>query len=48
MTDADLGSGWNLVISALDIHHLTDHRKCSLYSHVRHALKPAGSFINAD
>lgn len=48
MAEADLGGGWDLVISALAIHHLTDDRKRDLYKRIRQALKPGGLFINAE
>lgn len=48
MADADLGGEWDLVISALAIHHLSDDEKSDLYRRIRHALKPGGLFINAE
>lgn len=48
MTDADLGGPWDLVISALAIHHLSDDEKRVLYRRIRHALKPGGLFVNAE
>lgn len=48
MTDADLGGPWDVVISALAIHHLADADKRRLYARIRRALKPGGLFVNAE
>lgn len=48
MTDANLGGPWDVVISALAIHHLSDDAKRSLYGRIRRALKPGGLFVNAE
>ncbi len=48
MAGADLGGPWDLVISALAIHHLGDDEKQALYRRIRHALKPGGLFVNAE
>ncbi|WP_298351403.1 class I SAM-dependent methyltransferase [Rhodoblastus sp.] len=48
MSDADLGGPWDLVISALAIHHLPDDAKRDLYRRIRYALKPGGLFVNAE
>ncbi len=49
MADADLGGEqWDLVISALAIHHLPDEQKRDLYRRIRRALKPGGLFVNAE
>jgi len=48
MTDADVGGPWDVVISALAIHHLPDEAKRSLYGRIRRALKPGGLFVNAE
>ena len=48
MATADLGGPWDLVISALAIHHLSDDQKRDLYRRVRGALKPGGLFVNAE
>jgi len=48
MADADLGAGWDLVISGLAIHHLSDDGKRDLYRRIRRALKPGGLFVNAE
>lgn len=48
MTDADLGGPWDVVISALAIHHLADDAKRSLYGRIRRALRPGGQFVNAE
>lgn len=49
MAEADLGEGqWDLVISALAIHHLPDDGKRDLFRRIRYALKPGGLFVNAE
>lgn len=48
MADVDLGGQWDIVISALAIHHLSDEQKRDLYRRIRHALKPGGLFVNAE
>lgn len=39
---------FDLVISCLSIHHLSDPEKASLFRRIRGALRPDGAFINAD
>ncbi len=39
---------YDLIISALSIHHLTDDLKAKLFKRVHTALEPGGLFINAD
>ena len=39
---------YDLIISALAIHHLEDEQKMQLYQNVYDALNPGGIFINAD
>jgi len=48
MAHADLDGPWDLVITALAVHHLSDDAKRDLYSRVRGALKPGGLFVNAE
>jgi ubiquinone/menaquinone biosynthesis C-methylase UbiE len=48
MANADLGGQWDLIISALAIHHLPDDEKRGLYKRIRDALKPGGLFVNAE
>ncbi|MCU0629628.1 MAG: class I SAM-dependent methyltransferase [Methanoregulaceae archaeon] len=43
-----LGGPYDLVISALSIHHLTSEDKRQLFNGIFAALKPGGMFINAD
>jgi len=43
-----LGGSYNLVFSALSIHHLTTGDKRQLFQKIFTALKPGGMFINAD
>lgn len=44
----DLGGTYDLVCSALSIHHLADEDKRQLYHRVHDALNPGGLFVNAD
>jgi tRNA (cmo5U34)-methyltransferase len=39
---------YDLVVSALSIHHLTDDTKQSLFDKIHQALKPGGMFVNID
>lgn len=39
---------YDVVVSSLSIHHLTDEEKKTLYSKIYDILKPNGIFINAD
>lgn len=39
---------FDLVVSALAIHHLDDHEKPNLFARVRAALRPGGRFVLAD
>ena len=48
MTTADLDGPWDLVITALAVHHLADGDKRRLYARIRRALKPGGLFVNAE
>lgn len=48
MADADLGGPWDLVVTALAVHHLTDDGKRALYGRIHGALKPGGLFVNAE
>jgi len=45
---ADLGGGYDLICSALSIHHLTHEDKQGLYRRIYGALNPGGVFVNAD
>lgn len=45
---SDLGGPYDVVISGLSIHHLTDPDKQRLFQRIYQALKPGGCFINAD
>ncbi len=47
-TTADLGGPYDLVVSALSIHHLRHEQKRSLFSRLPAALKDGGMFVNAD
>lgn len=46
--ETDLEGLYDLVISGLSIHHLSDSDKERLYQRIYNALKPGGMFINAD
>jgi len=39
---------YDLILSALSIHHLTDDAKADLFRKIHGALEPGGLFINAD
>lgn len=39
---------YDIIISALSIHHLTDDQKEHLYAKIFQLLKPGGVFVNAD
>lgn len=43
-----LGGPWDVVVSALSIHHLDDAAKRSLFGRVFEALRPMGLFVNAE
>ena len=45
---ADLGGPYDIVCSALSIHHLAPEDKRHLFSQIFTALKPGGLFVNAD
>jgi tRNA (cmo5U34)-methyltransferase len=44
----DLGGRYDLICSALSIHHLIDEDKQGLYQRIYNALNPGGVFVNAD
>ncbi|WP_183720173.1 methyltransferase domain-containing protein [Rhizobium sp. BK060] len=48
MADAELGGPWDLIISALAIHHLEDAAKKHLFGGIRGALSEGGLFVNAE
>jgi tRNA (cmo5U34)-methyltransferase len=45
---SDLGGPYDLVCSALSIHHLSPEDKRQLFGRIYRALKPGGMFVNAD
>jgi len=47
-SEGNLGGPWDLVISALSIHHVEDGAKRSLFKRVFEALRPGGLFVNAE
>ena len=48
LTEVDLGSDWDVILSALAIHHLSHDAKRGLYARIHRALRPAGRFVNAE
>lgn len=48
MTRGELGGPWDLVISALAIHHLADEEKINLFKEIRRSLRPGGLFVNCE
>jgi tRNA (cmo5U34)-methyltransferase len=47
-SQADLGGPYDLVCSALSIHHLAHEDKRRLFQRIHAALAPGGMFVNAD
>jgi tRNA (cmo5U34)-methyltransferase len=47
-TTADVGSGFDIIISALSIHHLDANGKAALFRRVFDLMNPGGEFLNAD
>lgn len=47
-TQGSLGGPWDLVVSALSIHHLDDGAKRALFARIFEALRPNGLFVNAE
>lgn len=45
---AELGGPYELIVSALSIHHLDDAAKRGLFARVLAALRPGGLFVNAE
>lgn len=48
MADGDLGGPWDVIVSALAIHHLEDADKQDLFARIVTALRPGGLFVNAE
>lgn len=48
MAACDLGGPWDVVVSALAIHHLDDAAKPSLFARIAATLAPGGLFVNAE
>jgi SAM-dependent methyltransferase len=48
MATADISGPWDLVISALAIHHLEDNAKQALFRRIHAGLRPGGLFVNAE
>jgi tRNA (cmo5U34)-methyltransferase len=44
----DLGTGYDIIVSSLSIHHLDDRDKEGLYHRLYGLLKDGGIFVNAD
>ena len=47
-SELDMGSDFDLVVSALSIHHLEDANKKELFCRIHKMLIPGGVFVNAD
>jgi tRNA (cmo5U34)-methyltransferase len=45
---SELGGPYDIICSALSIHHLSPEDKRRLFRRIFHALKPGGMFVNAD
>ena len=48
MTTVPLGGPWDMVVSALAIHHLEHDEKKSLFKRIYDSLRPGGLFVNAE
>jgi len=48
MQEADLGCGYDIIVSGLSIHHLENEGKEQIYRKIYQALKRGGRFINRD
>jgi tRNA (cmo5U34)-methyltransferase len=48
MARVDLAGPWDLVISALAIHHLEHDANRQLHGRIRSAISPGGLFVNAE
>ncbi len=48
MAASDLDGPWDIIVSALAIHHLDDSAKQSLFGRIVGALRPGGLFVNAE
>lgn len=48
MATVDLEGPWDLIVSALAIHHLEDAGKQELFARIARALRPGGLFVNAE
>jgi tRNA (cmo5U34)-methyltransferase len=46
--DCELGSGYDVIVSSLSIHHLDDPDKARLFSRLCGLLNDGGVFVNAD
>lgn len=44
----DFTENYDIIVSSLSIHHLTDEEKKTLYAKIYETLNPQGIFINAD
>lgn len=45
---ADLGAGYDAVISTSALHHFAPEEKLTLYRRIRETLRPGGIFLNSD
>lgn len=48
MAASDFGGPWDVIVSALAIHHLDDPAKQSLFGRIVRTLRPGGLFVNAE
>lgn len=48
MAVCDLAGPWDVIVSALAIHHLEDAAKQDLFARIAASLKPGGLFVNAE
>jgi len=48
MASTDLDGPWDVVMSALAIHHLEQDAKKALFARIHNALSPGGLFVNAE
>jgi tRNA (cmo5U34)-methyltransferase len=47
-TSAPIGGTYDSIVSALSIHHIDDDSKRALFAKIFHALRPGGTFVNAE
>jgi len=47
-TTAPINGTYDSIVSALSIHHIDDEAKRALFDKIFHALRPGGTFVNAE